>query len=63
MIIVGYKNRANFSEAARVIKKHTNLDAVAVKNMIEQIKNGNGVSLPNDFCLREDLEDLHFLIS
>lgn len=63
MIVVGYKHSANFSEAARVIKKHTNMDAVAVRNMIEQIKNGTGVTLPNDFCLREDLEDLNFLIS
>lgn len=63
MLVVGYKHNADFAQAAHAIKKHTSLDATSVRNIIEQIKNGRGVDLPNDFCLREDLEDLNFLIT
>lgn len=63
MLVVGYKTGANFNEAARVIKKHTNMDAQSVNRVISQIKEGQGVTLPNDFVLREDLEDLNFLIT
>lgn len=63
MIVLGYKAGVNFTEAARVLKKHTNMDANSVKKTIDSIKNGQGVTLPDDFVLREDLEDLNFLIS
>lgn len=63
MLVVGYKTGANFNEAARVIRKHTNMDTSSAQKIIVQIKEGQGVTLPNDFCLREDLEDLNFLIA
>ena len=30
--------------------------------MLEHIREGQGVKLPDDFVLREDLEDLNFLV-
>lgn len=63
MIVVGYKADANFIEAARVIKKHINIDSQSANKIISDIRDGKGVTLPNDFVLREDLEDLKFLIS
>jgi transcription elongation factor GreA-like protein len=63
MLVVGYKTNANFAEAARVIKKHTNMETKDVQKVVSQIKEGQGVKLPNDFVLREDLEDLDFLIT
>ena len=63
MLVVGYKTGANFNEAVRVIRKHTNMDAQSANRVISQIKQGQGVTLPNDFVLREDLEDLNFLIT
>lgn len=62
MIVVGYRSNANFNEAAKVIKKHTNMDMQSVSKTVARIKEGQGVNLPDDFCLREDLEDLNFLI-
>ena len=62
MIVLGYKAGANFVEVAGVLKKHTNMDAKTVKQVILDIKEGKGVNLPDDFVLREDLEDLNFLV-
>ena len=63
MIVVGYKSNADFNQAARAIKKHTNMDAQSVGQAVNKIREGQGVNLPDDFCLREDLEDLNFLIA
>lgn len=63
MLVVGYKTSADFTEAARVIKKHTALDNQSVNKVISQIREGHGVKLPDDFVLREDLVDLKFLIT
>jgi transcription elongation factor GreA-like protein len=63
MIVLGYRSNANFNEAVRVIKKHTNMDSQSINQVVSQIKKGQGVNLPDDFCLREDLEDLNFLIA
>lgn len=62
MIIIGYRPSANFTEAHNVIKKHTQLSTGDVKQILEHIKEGKGVKLPDDFVLREDLEDLNFLL-
>ena len=62
MMVIGYKPNANFIEAQNVIKKHTTLSLGDVKQIVEHIREGNGVQLPDDFVLREDLEDLNFLL-
>lgn len=62
MIVLGYKTGANFIEAQNVIKKHTQFSTSDVKQIVEHIKEGNAVKLPDDFVLREDLEDLNFLV-
>ena len=59
MLVVGYKANTNFTEVTRVIKKHCNFSASDVKHIVEHIKEGNVVKLPDDFVLREDLEDLN----
>ena len=61
-MVIGYKPNANFIEAQNVIKKHTTLSLGDVKQIVEHIREGNGVKLPDDFVLREDLEDLNFLL-
>jgi hypothetical protein len=62
MIVVGYKAGANFVEVASVLKKHTNMDSTTVRQVVSDIKEGKGVKLPDDFVLREDLEDLMLLV-
>lgn len=62
MMVIGYKPNANFVEATNVINKHTNFSIGDIKQMVEHIKEGNGVKLPDDFVLREDLEDLNFTL-
>ena len=62
MIVLGYKAGANFTEVGRVIKKHTNMDAATLKKVVADIQEGKGVTLPDDFVLREDLEDLKLLV-
>tara|TARA_B100000900_G_scaffold402745_1_gene408952 strand:+ start:4283 stop:4474 length:192 start_codon:yes stop_codon:yes gene_type:complete len=62
MMVIGYKPNANFVEARNVIKKHTNFSISDVKQIVDHIREGNGVNLPDDFVLREDLEDLNFTL-
>ena len=62
MMVIGYKPNANFLEAQNVIKKHTAFSGSDVKQIVEHIREGKGVKLPDDFVLREDLEDLNFLV-
>jgi hypothetical protein len=63
MIILGYKANANFDEAGRAIVKHTSMDKQRVKKVIADIRDGKGVTLPDDFVLREDLIDLNFIVN
>ena len=56
MIVIGYRPNANFVEAQNVLKKHTQFSISDIKHMLEHIKEGQGVKLPDDFVLREDLE-------
>lgn len=62
MIVIGYKPNANFVEAQNVLKKHTAFNISDIKQLLEHIREGQGVNLPDDFVLREDLEDLNFLL-
>jgi predicted transcriptional regulator len=63
MYVFGYRTTTDFVKATAVFKKHTKYDNQEIKNLIKQIKEGNVIQLENDFVLREDLEDLDFLIS
>jgi hypothetical protein len=63
MVVHGYKAGVNFVEVASVLRKHTNMDSRTVKQVVSDIKEGKGINLPDDFVLREDLEDLDILIS
>ena len=63
MIVMGYRSGANFNKATNAIAKHTNMSLSEAKKLCQKIEKGEGVNLPDDFVLREDLEDLNFLIS
>lgn len=63
MLVVGYKAGANFTQAHSVIKKHTSFSINEIKQLCDAIREGQSVRLPDDFVLREDLEDLQFILS
>ena len=62
MTVIGYRPNANFVEAQNVLKKHTQFSLSDIKQLLEHIREGQGVKLPDDFVLREDLEELNFLV-
>ena len=62
MVVLGYRTGVNFNEVASVLRKHTNMDAKTVKKTVLDIEAGKGVKLPDDFVLREDLEELNLLV-
>lgn len=62
MIVKGYKSGANFLEASNAISKHLEVSATEARMLCKEIEEGKAVSLSDDFCLREDLEDLGFLL-
>lgn len=62
MIVLGYKTGANSIKAVQAIKKHTGKSLLESKRIIEDVLDGKPVTLPDDFVLREDLEDLKFLV-
>lgn len=63
MMVLGYRAGANFNKATNAIAKHTNMSLIEAKALCKKIENGEGVKLPDDFVLREDLEELNFLLS
>lgn len=63
MIVLGYRAGANFNKATSAIAKHTNISLAEAKKLTQKIENGEGVTLPDDFVLREDLEELNFLLT
>jgi len=63
MVVLGYRSGANFAKAPAVIVKHTSMNITEARKICKKIEDGEGVTLPDDFVLREDLEDLDFLIS
>lgn len=62
MYIIGWRSGANTIHAVQAVKRHTNLSLVEAKRLIEDAVEGKSVTLPDDFVLREDLEDLGFKI-
>jgi len=62
MFIIGYRAGVNTIEAVSIVRKHTDKSLIDSKRLIEEAIEGKAVKLPDDFVLREDLEDLGFII-
>ena len=62
MYIAGWRSSANTQDAILAVKRHTNLSLAESKRLIESAVEGKVVALPDDFVLREDLEDLGFKV-
>lgn len=62
MLVIGYKAGANLLDAPRVIQKHTKMSLSDATKLCKDLQNGKVITLPDDFVLREDLEDMKFLI-
>lgn len=63
MYITGYRAGVKATEAISVVRKHTGKSLSESKRLIEDAIEGKPVQLPDDFVLREDLEDLGFRLS
>lgn len=63
MRIIGCKYNANISDATTAIRKHTGKSLAESRKIIDEVMEGKSVDLPDDFVLREDLEDANFLIA
>ena len=63
MIIVGWRSGANTINAIQAVRNHTGMSLKESKQLIESALEGNSVKLPDDFVLREDLEECNFIIS
>lgn len=62
MTIIGWRAGVNTIDAVQAVKKHTGMSVKESKSLIDSAISGNAVNLPDDFVLREDLEDLGFKI-
>lgn len=62
MIITGWKSGVKTIDAVLAVKKHTSMSLQESKQLVESALEGQAVKLPDDFVLREDLEDLGFNI-
>lgn len=60
MYIIGWRSGAKTTDAIQAVNRHTNLSLVESRRLIEDAVEGKPVTLPDDFVLREDLEDLGF---
>lgn len=62
MYIIGWRAGAKTIDAINAVRKHTGLSLVESKHLIEDVLAGNSRKLPDDFVLREDLEDCRFIV-
>lgn len=62
MYVIGWRAGAKSVEAINAVRKHTGLSLTESKQIIEDVLAGNTQRLPDDFILREDLEDCRFII-
>jgi ribosomal protein L7/L12 len=62
MYVIGWRAGAKTIQAITAVQKHTGLSLVESKRLIEDVLAGNSRKLPNDFVLREDLEDCNFIV-
>jgi ribosomal protein L7/L12 len=60
MYITGYRAGVKTIDAVNAVRKHTGKSLLDSKRLIEAAVEGKPVQLPDDFVLREDLEDLGF---
>lgn len=63
MRIIGCKHNANINDAVLAIRKHTGKSLAESKKIIDDVMECKSVVLPDDFVLREDLEDANFLVA
>jgi ribosomal protein L7/L12 len=62
MTIIGWRHGANSIAAINAIKKHTGKSLIESKRLIDAALEGKAVTLPDDFVLREDLEEYKFIL-
>ena len=62
MYIIGWRAGAKTIEAINAIRKHTGMTLPESKRLVEDVLSGHTRKLPNDFVLREDLEDCKFIV-
>ena len=60
--IIGWKAGAKAADAVNAVRKHTGLSLAESKQLIDDVLSGNSRKLPDDFVLREDLEDCRFIV-
>jgi ribosomal protein L7/L12 len=63
MYITGYRAGVKTIDAINAVRKHTGKSLLDSKRLIEAAVDGKSVQLPDDFVLREDLEDLGFKLN
>jgi ribosomal protein L7/L12 len=63
MTIIGWRRGVDAGAATAAIRKHTGMSLVESKKLVDSAIAGTAVKLPDDFVLREDLEDCNFIIS
>jgi hypothetical protein len=62
MIITGYRHGAKATDAVKAIHKHTEQSLHKSKSIVDEALEGKAMRLPDDFVLREDLEDAGFIV-
>lgn len=62
MLVIGWKSGVNVNGAVRAIHKHVGLSLDESKKIVDGVIDGKTHKLPDDFILREDLEDCKFII-
>jgi hypothetical protein len=62
MLVEGWRGTPSSVEAVRAIHKHTGFSIEKSRKLVDRIIAGEPVSLPDDFVLREDLQDSGFII-
>jgi len=63
MLVIGYRQGADFVKAKSAISKHTMLKPNAILSFLKALENdGQTFSLPDDFVLKDDLKAAGFFI-
>lgn len=62
MIVTGWRTDVNVLNAIQTLHAHSNLSLKESRQAVDDILKGKPMVLPDDFVLREELEDLNFII-
>jgi len=62
MLVIGYTGVVDETRLWNSLRKHTDFIGVELNKAVINIRAGNPVILPDDFVLREELEDLNIKI-